>query len=176
MKSAEIIWKEVLSDSSRICIDNACRVLIANPKSVNSLIDLGFSHDGSYSGRAIRTLTYALEINNKLFKKEIKSLLFRCAELQKDSLKFHFFKIFTLVDLPKNDLEIAELTNLCFDALIAKVDRIAIKVYAAEILYKIVLKYPDLKNELIEILKIQSEDAPPSLTSVSRRIIKSLKN
>ena len=169
-----INWQEIMSDSSRKCIENASRILIKNPKEVTNLIELGFSGVPRYSGRAVRAIYYALQIDNTLFKKELSNLVWRYKDCPDESVEFHFMGIFYMAELPKKQKELAELTNICFAAFDKTVQRIAIKVYAAETLFKIANKFPAMKNEVISVLMAQSEDEHMSLKITSKRIIKEL--
>ncbi len=86
------------------------------------------------------------------------------------AVKRNVLRLFQTVDIPKK--EMGTLADKCFGYLNNRSEPIAVKAFAMTVLYKICLKEPDLKNELIPIL----EDMLPFSTSgILSRLNKTLK-
>lgn len=76
------------------------------------------------------------------------------------------------IDIPENLL--GETFDICYE-FVAKVETpIAVKAFSMTILYNICVKEPDLKNEIIELIKIQMENGSKGIQSRGRKILKQL--
>jgi len=70
-----------------------------------------------------------------------------------------------------------DLLNACFDWMISPKSAIAVQALSMKILYRICLKEPDLKPELIAYLQnIDSECYSAGFNSTRRNVLNSLKN
>ena len=68
------------------------------------------------------------------------------------------------------------LIDLCFSYLVSERYPVAVKVHAMEIIYRHCLIYPELKKELIAIIRDQTDNNSVGFSSRGRRIIKQLQD
>jgi hypothetical protein len=68
----------------------------------------------------------------------------------------------------------AYLLNFCFDILNRKMEQIASKVYAIEILYKISRTSPEIRRELADAILMQINYSTPAFISHGRMILRKL--
>jgi hypothetical protein len=66
------------------------------------------------------------------------------------------------------------LIDLCFSYMVSELYPVAVKVHAMEIIYQHCLIYPELKEELITIIRDQIANNSVGFLSRGRRIIKQL--
>ena len=90
-----------------------------------------------------------------------------------DAVKRNVLRLLQFIDIPEAFW--GELTDLCFQILTNGKEPIAIKVFAMTVLEKIVLHYPELKNELIIIIEDQLPYSSAGFKSRGKKILKSLK-
>ncbi len=75
-------------------------------------------------------------------------------------------------ELPKKNIGL--LTNQCFKWLAASSSPIAVKVHAMQLLYRVTLLEPDLKNELTVLIEDQLPHGSTGFKSRGKRILKKL--
>jgi len=66
------------------------------------------------------------------------------------------------------------LIDQCFKYLVSELYPVAVKVHAMQIIYKHVLIYPDLKQELITVISDQVENNSVGFRSRGKRLIKKM--
>ncbi len=88
-------------------------------------------------------------------------------------LKRNFLKAIRYIDY--NDEDSGRLMNICFDAIQSTQQKPAIKVYAMDILLKIIEKYPELIVEFQIILEQHLYSEIPSIAAHTRQLLKKLK-
>jgi hypothetical protein len=165
----------VLSDSSKRTVEAGAQIAEQEPKLFPSLMELAFRQSGPHSMRATRVVVLLIERRPDLFGKYIEPILQRMESIHHESVKFNMLKIFTFCDLPEDEDNLGKLTNLCFDAVEANVSRIAIKVYAIEILYRISQIEPELKHELLDIIEKYMMGAQAAFLSRGIKITRKLR-
>ena len=168
-------WQNFLYDSSKQLAVDSFKRCEQQPELFPSLLDLAKEQNSKFSQRAARIVTYSIEYRPDLFGKYIDEILYYIEHTHDESIKFCFLKIFTFCKLPKDDEKLGLLTKIAFDAMEAKVKRIAVRVYAIDILYRLSQIIPDLKRELLYLLEKYLEDAPPAFANRALRYIKMLK-
>jgi hypothetical protein len=161
-ETKEFSWREFLFDSSKQLILISMKMCEEKPELFPGLIELTLAQDSKQSQRASRIIYYLIAQRPDLFGKYIDEIFSNLEKVSDESIKFSLLKIFTVCKLPEDEEKLGLLTNICFDAVEAKVERIAIKVYAIDILYRISQIYPDLKYELFYLLEKYMIDAPPA--------------
>jgi hypothetical protein len=77
--------------------------------------------------------------------------------------------------IPQNQHE--AIINLCFKWLINPKEAVAVRCFSMEILCKLSQIYPDLKNELVNIIEdaLMHQELTPGFISKSKRSLKTLK-
>ncbi len=66
------------------------------------------------------------------------------------------------------------LAEYCYNQLRSGFSAIAVKAYSMEILYKLVLQYPELRNELLATISILQPEGSAGIVSRGRQILKKL--
>lgn len=166
----EFNWKDFLFDSSKQLIIISMKMCEEKPELFHPLLELAFAQNSKQSQRASRVVYYLIEKRPDLFGKYIDEIFSNLEKIKDESIKFCFLKIFTVCKLTEDEEKLGLLTKICFDSVEAKVERIAIKVYAIDILYRISQIYPDLKYELFYLLEKYTIDAPPAFINRAAKL------
>ena len=174
-KADRFTWKEVLFDSSKKQVIVGISICEKYPEQFPALFELAMEQSGKYSQRAARIVSYLLIKPGTLFPEYIDIVLNKLDTIHDESIKFCFLHIFTECDLPDDDEKLGILTKICFDSVEAKVQRIAIKVYSIDILYRISEIVPEIKPEVFYIINKYMQDAPMSYTSRGFKILNKLR-
>jgi hypothetical protein len=95
--------------------------------------------------------------------------------IKNESVRRDFLRIFADLMLPEGDEETGRLINYCFSCLNSITRQVSIKVYSLEILYKITLKEPDLKNELALTIESVIPYNSMAFAARGRKLLKKLK-
>jgi hypothetical protein len=173
-------WDEFLFDSSKQLIELGVNIIEQDPKLFPQLFNLALSQKAKYSQRAARVVYYYFEKNPQDYSVYLIKILERLPYISNESLKFSLLRVFTICKLPKDDEFLGLLTKICIDSLEAKVKRIAIKVYAIDILYRISQIIPEFKNELLyQIEKYKDSSSMAYLCRaqrISENLIKEIKS
>ena len=152
-------WEELLYDSSAKCIDNAVDYILANPGIIDSLFVFAVEGgNNSVSRRAARTISKLIELKPNEYHDKLYILLDIIENIEDESKCFQFLRPFTIINLPGDEEFIGKLFGVALSWVERRVERIAIKLYAAEILYRISEIEPELKRELLLIYKQYTKD------------------
>jgi hypothetical protein len=92
------------------------------------------------------------------------------------AVKRNVTRILQSLDIPKKHHE--AVINLCFDLLINPKEPIAIRCFSMTVLAKLCEEYPDIKNELKEVIKnaLEYEDTSAGFKARSKKVLKELQN
>ena len=117
-------------------------------------------------------VTHCVEAHPWLIEKHLKPILENLQNPVHDAVKRNTIRIIQSMDIPE---ELLGLTaELCFKFLNSGTEPVAIKAFSMTVLFNIVKKYPELKDEL----KMSIEDLLPygsaGFKSRGRKILKSL--
>ena len=164
----------LLPDSSKRAVEAAASTIGTNQQLFNKLLAHALSDCGKTSERAVRVVNLCLERSPKLIAKHTTKILDRLLCTENESLRFNLLKIFITIGLPLNRKQLGRLVNLCFDTLDRQCKRIAQKVYAIEILYKVSLVEPGIKSELAAIIKREVPFASMAFRTRGRQVLKKL--
>ena len=86
-----------------------------------------------------------------------------------------FLRIISLSDIDRiSEKHHGILADHCFGLLRSGFSAIAIKAYSMEILYKLVLKYPELRNELSATISMLQPEGSAGIVARGRQILKKL--
>ena len=172
----EFCWREVLFDSSKRQVLFGMSLCESQPELFPSLFGMAMEQCGKYSQRAARIVCYLLKKPDSLFQDYIEIILNELETIFDESIKFCFLNIFTECKLPDDDEKLGLLTKICIDSVESKVDRIAIKVYAIDILYRISEIVPEIKSEIYYLINKYMDGAPSAFISRGMKILNKLKN
>jgi len=174
-ESKEFCWREVLFDSSKRQVLFGVSICEEQHELFPPLFDLAMEQSGKYSQRAARIVCKILKKPDCKFPEYLDIILYELETITDESIKFCFLNIFTGCTLPDDDEKLGLLTKICIDSVESKVQRIAIKVYAIEILYRISELVPEIKQEIFFLIEKYMQDAAMAYISRGKKIINKLK-
>jgi 8-oxo-dGTP diphosphatase len=148
---------------------------IENPAIFKSLLDYSFSDDAKLAFHASWTLTKVCDRYPEMIYPHLDSITERLGKLDNESALRCLLRIISMSDIgrisPKNQ---GLLADYCFSLLRSGFSAIAVKAFSMEILYKLVLIYPELRNELSATISILQPEGSAGIISRGRQILKKL--
>ncbi len=166
--------EELLFDSSKQAVINASIVIDGDEKLFGEMMDVALSQTPKISSRATRSICEVILKDSTVAIPYFKKILSVLPTVRDESLVFNYLRIFALSPLPEDEDDLGWLTKICFDWLGTNVERIAIKVYALDILERTAEKYPEISPELIAIIKTQMPHLSPGFKSRGKKALKNL--
>jgi 8-oxo-dGTP diphosphatase len=148
---------------------------IENPAIFEKLLEYSFSNDNKLAFRASWTLTKVCDKYPELIDPHLSRIINSLANLDNESAVRSFLRIISLSDMERiSNKDHGILTDLCFSFLKSGFSAIAVKAYSMEILYKLVLKYPELGNELSATINMLQPEGSAGILARGRQILKKL--
>jgi 8-oxo-dGTP diphosphatase len=148
---------------------------IENPAIFDKLLEFSFSHDDKLAFRSSWTLTKVCDKYPELIYPHLDMIIRALANLENESAMRSFLRIISLSDIERiSENNHGILAELCFGLLRSGFSAIAVKAYSMEILYRLVLKYPDLRNELAATISMLQPEGSAGIVSRGRQILKKL--
>ncbi|MCX6255696.1 MAG: (deoxy)nucleoside triphosphate pyrophosphohydrolase [Bacteroidia bacterium] len=148
---------------------------IENPAIFMKLYEYSFSSDKHLSFRASWTLSKVCDRYPDLIYPYLPQIVDSLGKIDNESTLRSFLRILSLSDPEKiNPRQQGILADFCFNLLHSGFSAIAVKAYSMEILYKLVLIYPELANELSTSILILMEEGSAGISSRGRMILKKL--
>jgi hypothetical protein len=139
------------------------------------LFEYSLSPDKKLAFRASWTLTKVCDRFPEIIYPYLEQIVENLSKIDNESSLRSFLRIISLSDLDKiNSIQQGLLADFCFNILNSGFSAIAVKAYTMEILYKLSLIYPELKNELFTSITILMEDGSAGITARGRMILRKL--
>jgi hypothetical protein len=166
--------QELLSDSSRRSIDMAVSIVGNNVHIFKNMLDVALLDRGKLTMRAARVVNFSANQYPHLIAPYLTEIVKKLHKFKHDSLRREMTK--TLAEYPGEfeDESNSILLEICFNWFLDPEEKIAIKVYTLDILYRISKIYPDLKVELISAIEQQLPYASPGMKSRSIKMLQKL--
>jgi len=150
---------------------------IDNPAIFRKLLEYSYSSDKRLAFHASWTLTKVCDRFPELIYPYLPKIIESFYKLDNESAQRSFLRIISLTDFERlSDKQHGILAEQCFKALRSGFSAIAIKAYSMEILYKLVLKYPELLNEFSATVKMIEGEGSAGIMARGRIIMKKLGN
>ena len=165
---------ETLSSSSKKIIELVADAIIHHPQEINKLFDILYINDPQKSMRAAWAISFISEKSPLIIKPYINTIISEIESCKNDSIRRGLLRSLTFQELDENMESIGILADNCFSYLSDNNASIAIKVYSIDILYKICLLFPELKNELSSILNELLIEDTPAIKSKSKKTLHKL--
>jgi hypothetical protein len=155
-----------LGDSGRRTADLAVEAVGNNPAYFRRLVDISFTEPYPACMRAARVAQLSCEQHPALILPHVEEVITRIEGHKVSGVKRSYLKVISdNFDMAKPE-DPGKLVQMCFDWLISPKEDPSIRIYAAEIIYQVTLREPDLKNELVTVLEeVVTED----ITSIRNR-------
>ncbi|MCB0804767.1 MAG: hypothetical protein KDC05_03160 [Bacteroidales bacterium] len=174
MTSGSNSWEELLFDSSRQTADMAVNHIGSNPELFNKLVDFALLDRGQFAMRAARVMNLLTLQYPHLIRPHLKMLIWKLPEIKNDGLKRGIAKTLTERSVDYDEETMSVLVDCCFGWLHDPQEKVALKYYAMDILYKITLQYPELENELINTIELHIPEASSAIKGRGEKILKKL--
>ena len=148
---------------------------IENPAIFDKLLEYSFSDDEKLAFRASWTLTKVCDKFPELIYPHLSMIIESLSKLENESAMRSFLRIISLSDMDRiSEKNHGILAEHCFSLLRSGFSAIAVKAYSMEILYKLVLKYPELRNELSATINMLQPEGSAGIVARGRQILKKL--
>lgn len=147
--------EEILEDLSKQYVVYLANKIGANQEKFDELMGLFLDDDLQISQRAAWILSHCFDENPWLIEKHLKVMVENLKKPVNVAVKRNTVRVLQHVDIPEDLL--GEMAEICFGFLNSGKETIAVKANSMTILYNIVKKYPELKDEL----KLSIEDQMP---------------
>ena len=137
-----------------------------------SLLELSLYEKDPLAWRAAWVLDGSDEQKPGLALKHISRIIQRLPELKSTGTLRGMLRLLCRYDIPEKDQGL--LIDLCCGYMVSELYPVAVKVHAMQIIYKHVLLYPELKDELVTVIEDQVENNSVGFKARGRRIINQL--
>jgi 8-oxo-dGTP diphosphatase len=148
---------------------------IENPAIFNKLLEYSYSKDKKLAFHASWTLTKVCDKFPEIIYPFLPAIIESLDKIDNESAQRSFLRIISLSTIDKlSTKHHGILAEHCFGALKSGYSAIAIKAYSMEILYNLVLKYPELHNELSATINMLEGEGSAGIVARGRMILKKL--
>ena len=145
---------------------------IENPAIFDKLLEYSFSDDDKLAFRSSWTLTKVCDKFPELIYPHLDKIIGSLSKLENESAMRSVLRIISLSDMERiSEKNHGILADHCFGLLRSGFSAIAIKAYSMEILYRLVLKYPELRNELAATISMLQPEGSAGIVSRGRQIL-----
>ena len=145
---------------------------IENPVLFRKLLEYSYSADHKLAFHSSWILTKVSDRAPELFYPHLDEIVDGLVRLDNESAIRSLLRIVSqsgIEELSGNKHGL--LADYCFSQLRSGFSAIAVKVYSMEILYRLISKYPDLKNELIACIQLLQAEGSGAIISRGRQIL-----
>ena len=148
---------------------------IENPAIFNKLLEYSFSDDSKLAFHASWTLSKACDKNPEMIYPFLSRIIEKLDKIENESALRSILRIISLSDISViSEKHHGTLADYSFIILRSGFSSIANKAYSMEILYKLVLKYPELTNELVATISLLQGEGSAGIVARARMIMKKL--
>jgi 8-oxo-dGTP diphosphatase len=148
---------------------------VENPAIFKKLLEYSFSPDKKLAFRASWTLTKVCDKYPELIYPHLPGIIDSLDSLDNESVQRSFLRILSLTDIRRLSVkQHGTLTEHCFNALKSGFSAIAIKAYSMEIIYNLVLMYPELLNEFSATVNLVQGEGSAGIIARGQMIMKKL--
>jgi 8-oxo-dGTP diphosphatase len=142
---------------------------------LGALLEFSFSDDSRLAFHASWTLTKACDLDPGIIYPYLDNMVEKLENLGNESALRSILRIISLTDIDRiSKRNHGILADRCFSLLRSGFSAVAVKVYSMEILYKLVLKYPELRNELSSTIVLLQAEGSAGILARGRQILKKL--
>jgi hypothetical protein len=138
----------------------------------NTLLHLALKERDPVAWRACWVLDGSDEQRPGLARKHISRIVQALSQINSKGTLRSLLRLLSRYDIPEKDQ--GRLIDLCFSYLVSELYPVAVKVHAMQIIYNHVLLYPELKHELITVIKDQVQNNSVGFKSRGNILIKQM--
>ena len=148
---------------------------IDNPAIFQKLLEYTYSPEHKIAFRASWVLTKVGDLAPEIIYPHLNDIIGRLQDIDNESVLRCFLRVISLADPEQiGGKQHGILADICFTLLRSGFSAIAVKAYSMEILYKLAIIYPELRNELTETLNLIRAEGSAGIIARSRQILKKL--
>lgn len=144
----------------------------ASADKFSSLLDIALNEKDPLAWRAAWVLDGSDERFPCLAKESIATIVQRLPDIKSKGTIRSLLRLLCRYEIKKKEQGI--LIDLCFNYLVSELYPVAVKVHAMQIIYNHVLIYPELKEELVTVIRDQVGNNSVGFKSRGMRLIKKL--
>ena len=166
--------EELLPDSYRKTIDLATQFVLEHPDFIKSFIFDLDKQKPEFAMRMSRVLSFCHESRPELvipFKDELLNVL---STTKHNSVKRNMLYIFQTAWNKLDEDDLGKLLDISFKHMENPVAEPALRMYSMNIIFATTSVYPELKNELRNIIEFHYEEGSAGFKAGSRKILKNL--
>jgi HEAT repeat protein len=149
----EKLKEQLLAEISRRNIDFVVDSVESNPKLINYLLELYVDNDRQVSMRAAWGIEKLAERKNVDLTPFIPGIINNLPKLKHSGTRRCIVKVLMLHDIPLE--QEGEMMDFCFQMLESPKEPVAVKANCMTSVFKLLPKYPEIKNELFAIIEDQ---------------------
>ena len=166
--------ENLIPDTSRLTADLAAEFIIEHPEHLGAMIDACFEGPGPIPMRASRVVYLIGVLAPELISPYLVTSLKRVQESDNESVIRNFFHLFMEQLDRLDETSLGILVSMSFNYLENAGTAIGIRAYSLQILYEISQKIPDIKPELIAVIRYHLDESSTALKTQGKRILKKL--
>lgn len=136
------------------------------------LMDLLFGKDNRLVQRAAHAISHCIDANPALIQPYITKLIDNLGNDPDVAVRRNTLRILQSQQIPESHQ--GTLYEICFKYLTSSSEPIAVKAFSMTVLSNLADLYPDLKNELIPIIKDLISTGSAGIKSRGRKVLKAL--
>ncbi len=140
-------------DSSRLNADLVVDKFEEDPDIFTTILEVMYQDSYPLSMRASRVIWLIAKKYPDFIKSHLPGMIDRLSDFRVDGVRRNILSILVELDLP--DIDPGRLFDLCYTWFASEKEPVAVRGNAITILYKISVKEPALKQELIELFEAQ---------------------
>ena len=138
----------------------------------NSLLDLALNEPDPVAWRAAWILDGSDELHPGLASGSVSKIVRKLPGMESTGTLRCLLRLLCRYDIDEEDQ--GTLLDLCFGYMVSELFPVAVKVHAMQIIYQHVLIYPELKHELVTVIRDQVDNNTVGFRSRGLRIIRQL--
>lgn len=165
-------YKNALYDSSRRTAEMMKHAVGGDPENFDIIYNLAFSEPYPMNMRCANVCRHCCEPQPELLFPYLDELPVKLEQCKTDGVKRCFLKIYADHLSEKDFRNVDKLAEVCFNFLLNVKETIGVRVYCMEIIYKLSFYEPDLKIELLEIARFETESPFSGMVAKAQNIIK----
>lgn len=166
------IKEALMSGKSGFMATAVYQYVVNNPSSFKQLMECFFSHDMRLSQRSVIPVGKIADKHSKMLEPYMKRMLIAQEKPYNTAIRRNVIRTIMLMDLPEKYR--GQVFDVCIQYINDVKEAIAVRAFAIAICGDMCKYYPELKDELIEILELHENYGSPGFRSQAKKVKKEL--
>ncbi|MFD0767227.1 hypothetical protein ACFQZI_20395 [Mucilaginibacter lutimaris] len=180
MPVTDNLIKELNADRTKGFIERLAKKLRDENYNINEVLDLTFHNDKKIGFRAAWLLDTLMTGNPELYINNLEYFIKRIPGVKNESCKRHYARILFHLTMPNAPLAVRNslaaidmeyVVEKCFDWIIDPKVKVAVKVFAADVLFNLHNRYDWIKDELTNQVQFMMRDGGPAIQSRGKKLL-----